>query len=58
MAKKIADQKNQKLEKAGYISKIKGKGRILSPKGRSFMDNTSKEVIDKIKSYYPGLEKY
>jgi len=34
---------------------------MLSPKGRSFMDNTSKEVMDHmdhIKSYYPGLEKY
>ena len=48
----------QQLEKAGYLSKIKGRGRMLSPKGRSFMDNTSKEVVDKIKGYYPGLEKY
>jgi small subunit ribosomal protein S19e len=54
----IARRAFQQLEKAGYLTKIKGKGRILSPKGRSFMDNTSKEVVDGIKKYYPGLEKY
>lgn len=54
----IARRAFQQLEKAGYISKIKGRGRMLSPKGRSFIDNTSKEVIDHIKNYYPGLEKY
>lgn len=54
----IARRAFQQLEKAGYLTKIKGKGRMLSPKGRSFMDNTSKEVINNIKNYYPGLEKY
>jgi small subunit ribosomal protein S19e len=54
----IARRAFQQLEKAGYISKIKGRGRILSPKGRSFMDNTSKEVMKSIKNYYPGLNKY
>jgi len=48
----------QQLEKAGYLSKIKGRGRMLSPKGRSFIDNTSKEVMENVKGYYPGLEKY
>jgi len=54
----IARRAVQQLEKAGYVSKIKGKGRRLTPKGRSFLDNTSKEVMDNIKDYYPGLEKY
>lgn len=54
----IARRAFQQLEKAGYLSKIKGRGRMLSPKGRSFMDNTSKEVMDQIKGYYPGLDKY
>jgi small subunit ribosomal protein S19e len=54
----IARRATQQLEKAGYLSKIKGKGRILTPKGRSFLDNTSKVVIEKSKEYYPGLEKY
>ena len=35
----------QQLEKAGYVSKIKGKGRVLTPKGRSFFDNTSNVVM-------------
>ena len=48
----------QQLEKAGYLSNIKGKGRLLTPKGRSLLDNTSKEVLDNIKNHYPGLEKY
>jgi small subunit ribosomal protein S19e len=48
----------QQLEKAGYVTRIKGKGRVLTPKGRSFMDNTSHEVMKKIASYYPDLKKY
>jgi small subunit ribosomal protein S19e len=46
------------LEKAGYLSKIKGKGRVLTSKGRAFMDNTSHEVMKNIKDYYPELKKY
>ncbi|KYK32194.1 MAG: 30S ribosomal protein S19 [Thermoplasmatales archaeon SG8-52-3] len=48
----------QQLEKAGYVSKIKGKGRVLTPKGRSFLDNTSHEVMKDIQDYYPELKKY
>lgn len=48
----------QQLEKAGYLSKIKGKGRVLTPKGKSFMDNTSYEVMKSIEDYYPDLKKY
>lgn len=48
----------QQLEKAGYITKIKGKGRTLTPKGRSFLDNTSKEVMKEVGEYYPELKKY
>jgi small subunit ribosomal protein S19e len=48
----------QQLEKAGYISKIKGKGRTLTSKGRSFLDNTSNEVMKEIGEYYPELKKY
>lgn len=48
----------QQLEKAGYVKSIRGKGRVITPKGRSFMDNTSKDVFKKIKAKYPGLEKY
>ena len=48
----------QQLEKAGYVSRIKGKGRVLTPKGRSFLDNTSFEVKKKLVEYYPELKKY
>ena len=48
----------QQLEEAGYVTRIKGKGRVLTPKGRSFMDNTSRDVMKKVGDYYPGLKKY
>jgi len=48
----------QQLEKAGYVKSIKGKGRVITPQGRSFLDNTSNEVFEKNKTKYPGLEKY
>jgi small subunit ribosomal protein S19e len=48
----------QQLEKAGYVSKIKGKGRVLTSKGRSFMDNTANDVLKRIESHYPELMKY
>lgn len=34
----------QQLEKSGYITKLKGRGRKLTSKGRSFLDNTSNEL--------------
>ena len=48
----------QQLEKAGYVTKIKGKGRVLTPKGRSFLDNTSQDVKKNVEAYYPELKKY
>jgi small subunit ribosomal protein S19e len=48
----------QQLEKAGYVTKIKGKGRVLTSKGRSFLDNTSHEVMKNVVDYYPELKKY
>ena len=48
----------QQLEKAGMITKIRGRGRMLTPKGRSFLDNTSHEVMKNLESYYPELKKY
>jgi len=48
----------KELEKAGLVTRIRGKGRVLTPKGRSFLDNTSYEVMKKIGSVYPGLKKY
>ena len=48
----------QQLEQTGYVTKVRGKGRILTPKGRSFLDNTSHEVMKNIQTYYPELKKY
>jgi small subunit ribosomal protein S19e len=47
----------QQLEKSGYITKIKGKGRTLTSKGRSFLDNTSNEVMKNIGNINPDLKK-
>lgn len=48
----------QQLEQAGYVSKIKGKGRTLTGKGRSFMDNTSHEVMQELEKQDPAMAKY
>ena len=41
------------LEDAGYVEKVDA-GRIITPEGRSFLDNTSAELIKDI----PELSKY
>jgi len=48
----------QQLEQAGYVKKIKGKGRFITSKGRAFLDNTANEVVPLVKDTHPGLEKY
>jgi small subunit ribosomal protein S19e len=48
----------QQLEKAGYVTKIKGKGRVLTPKGKSFLDNMSHEILREVMAYNPELKKY
>ena len=52
----IIRRATQQLEKAGYITKIKGKGRILTPKGRAFLDNTSNEVMKNAGKTVPELK--
>jgi small subunit ribosomal protein S19e len=48
----------QQLETAGYVTKMKGRGRILSPKGVKFLDNTAFEVKKSLVETYPELKKY
>ena len=48
----------QQLETAGYVTKMKGRGRMLSPKGIKFLDNTSYEVKKSLLEIYPELKKY
>ena len=48
----------QQLETAGYVTKIKGKGRMLTAKGVSFLDNASHEVMQILPQQHPELKKY
>ena len=48
----------QQLEKAGYVTNIKGKGRVVTAKGRAFLDDISKKTLPSVKDEYPTLEKY
>ena len=54
----IARHALHQLEKAGFVTKIRGKGRILTPKGVSFLNSTAYEVKKDIVEYYPELKKY
>lgn len=48
----------QQLEEAGLVIKIPGKGRTLSPAGRSLLDNTAREIMSELAKNNPDLEKY
>ena len=48
----------QQLEEAGYVEKLKNQGRVVTPKGRSMLDNSAHEVLKNIISDYPDLNKY
>ena len=48
----------QQLETAGYVTKMKGRGRTLTPKGVKLMDNTSYEVKKTLLETFPELKKY
>ena len=47
----------QELEKLGFVEKTP-EGRVVTPKGRSFLDNIAKEVRDEIINEIPALAKY
>ncbi len=47
----------QELEKLGLVEK-RPEGRVITPKGRSFLDNIAKEVYDEIVKEIPALAKY
>ncbi|MCX8196296.1 MAG: 30S ribosomal protein S19e [Acidilobaceae archaeon] len=48
----------QQLEAAGLVVKVPGKGRTLSPKGRSLLDITAKEIMEEMVKVRPELAKY
>ncbi|WP_423792743.1 30S ribosomal protein S19e [Methanocaldococcus indicus] len=47
----------QELEKLGFVKRTP-KGRVITPKGQSFLDNIAKEVRDEIINEIPELAKY
>jgi small subunit ribosomal protein S19e len=47
----------QELEKLGLVEKTP-EGRVVTPKGRSFLDNIAKEVRDETINEIPALAKY
>jgi small subunit ribosomal protein S19e len=48
----------QQLESAGLITSEKGKGRIITGKGQSLLDNTAHEVLTELVGDNPELGKY
>ena len=48
----------QQLEEAELVQNVKGKGRRVTPKGRSLIDNLAREVLQDIIKENPELGKY
>jgi small subunit ribosomal protein S19e len=54
----IARKALQRLEASGLVQNIKGRGRVVSPKGRSLCDNTAHVVVQELEKSVPALAKY
>ncbi len=48
----------QQLESLGFVEQREKEGRVITPKGRSFMDNIAKRVMDELVKERKDLEKY
>ncbi|MCE4611134.1 MAG: 30S ribosomal protein S19e [Desulfurococcales archaeon] len=48
----------QQLEKAGLVRKVPGKGRTLTPAGRSLLDTTAREIMQELVKQRPELARY
>ena len=48
----------QQLEAAGFITKIPGEGRVVTPKGRSFLDKAATDLKKELEEAIPELKKY
>jgi len=46
----------QQLEEAGYVETAEGEGRVITPEGRSFLDEAAAQVIEEIDD--PDLARY
>jgi len=48
----------QQLEEAGLVQTIKGKGRVVTPQGRSLLDSLSADIKRELEKVNPSLSKY
>ena len=48
----------RQLEAMGFIERYKNRGRVVTPKGRSLLDNTAEEVFKEEVKKHPELKKY
>ncbi|MCD6504610.1 30S ribosomal protein S19e [Candidatus Bathyarchaeota archaeon] len=48
----------QQLENAGYVEKVDGKGRVITPKGRRLLDQLATEILRELTKKIPQLSKY
>ncbi|KYH41887.1 MAG: 30S ribosomal protein S19 [Candidatus Bathyarchaeota archaeon B26-2] len=48
----------QQLEEAGLIETIKGRGRMITPKGRGLLDSLSTEIKRRLEKISPEIKKY
>jgi len=48
----------QQLEAAGLVRRVPGKGRVLTPEGRSLLDRTAREIMEELVKERPELERY
>ena len=48
----------QQLEAAGLLKKVEGRGREITPKGRSLLDRTAHEIKKELEKVIPELKKY
>lgn len=48
----------KQLEAAGFCQSIKGRGRIVTAKGRQLLDNTAHEAFQELAAKRPELSKY
>ncbi len=48
----------QQLEQAGFVQKVLGEGRVVTPQGRSFLDRIATELKKELEEQLPELKKY
>jgi small subunit ribosomal protein S19e len=54
----VARKAIQRLEEAGLLQSIKGRGRVVSSKGRALLDNSAHAVAKELEAKVPALAKY